>query len=452
MKPRVAGKTMIAGKATIPGKTIRTGLVLILACAGLISLVTCTSKKSVQKNKKPVSNNLAFLYNPSSSPLHPEFTVYHEGVDYSKLYLKVFPVELLFNQANKEGTYQANLQVRYELREIINKKESDMIDDSSTIVFNLKMEEIKNAFIASIDFKSEMPKKYLLKVYTTDLLRNKGTVNYIVIDRSSFNTAQNFKVISAGTGIPSFDRIFKSYEIFRTLYNAGNVEQLIIKYYKNDFPLPRPPVTNLLSPMPDYTPDSIYSYHVSDTTNYILPKEGMYHIQVNPNQPEGLSVYNFGENFPRVSTVEEMIAPLAYLTSAVEFNELASQTNKKLAVDNFWLKAAGNADRARELIRIYYNRVFFANYYFSSYKEGWKTDRGMMFIIYGPPNNMRKDALSETWTYYRKRSREPLIFTFNKVDNPYTDNDYLLQRNFVNSLWTQAVREWRSGKVFYADN
>jgi len=439
-------------KLRVSGKTIRRGLVLILAVAGLTFLVTCTSQKSVQKST--VSSNVAFLYNPSSSPLHPEFTVYHEGNDYSKLYLKIFPVELLFNQANKEGTYQSRLQVRYESREIIDKTESDIIDDSATIVFNLKMNEIKNAFVTSIDFKSDLQKKYLLKIYTTDLLRNKGTVNYIVIDRSTANTAQNYRVTSAGTGVPSFDRIFKSSEIFRTQYNTGNVDQVIVKYFENDFPLPRPPVTNLLSPRPDFIAiaDSIYSYNVSDTTNYILPMEGMYHIQVDPAQPEGMSVYNFGENFPRVNTVEEMIAPLAYLMSAIEFNELASQTNKKLAIDNFWLESAGNADRARELIRIYYNRVFFANYYFSSYKEGWKTDRGMMFIIYGPPNNLRKSALSENWTYYRKRSREPLRFTFNKVDNPYTDNDYLLQRNFVNSLWVQAVRDWRSGKVFYADN
>ena len=437
-------------KSRVSGEAIRRWLVVILACAGLITLVTCSTKKSVQKS--PVSNNMAFLYNPSSSPLHPEFTIYHEGVDYSKLYLKVFPVELLFNQANTEGTYQAKLQVRYESREIIDKTESEMIDDSATIVFNLKMEEIRNAFIASIDFKSEQQKTYLLKVYTTDLLRNKGTVNYIVIDRSSSNTAQNFKVISAGTGIPSFDRIFKSSEIFRTQYNSGNADQLIIKYFENDFPLPRPPITNLLSPRPDFIPDSIYAYQVSDTTNYILPREGLYHIQVDPGQPGGLSVYNFGDNFPRVNTVEEMIGPLAYLTSAIEFNELASQTNKKLAVDNFWLEAAGSTDRARELIKIYYNRVFFANYYFTSYKEGWKTDRGMMFIIYGPPNNLKKNALSETWTYYRKRSREPLRFTFNRVDNPYSDNDYLLQRNFVNSLWVPAVHDWRSGKVYYTDN
>ena len=418
-------------------------------CSLLPVLVSCT-RKAVQP--APADRNMAFLYNPSSSPLHPEFSVYHEGRDYSRIYLKVYPAELLFNQANKEGTFQSHLRIRYESRELIEGRESDLIADSATIVYTLRMDEIKNAFITSFKVRSEINKKYLLQIFTNDLLRNKGTVNYIIADRSTLNTAQNFKVINGTTGSPSFNRIFHPDEIFRVQYSGEKTDRLVVKYFSNRFPLPRPPVTNLQSPRPDFIPDSIFSYPYTDTTLFILPGEGMYHLQVDPGQPGGLSLFNFGKNFPRISSVDDMIGPLAYITSATEFNELVSQTNRKLAVDNFWLQSAGNAEKARELIRIFYNRVYFANYYFSSYKEGWKTDRGMMFIIYGPPNNMKKNAQSETWTYFRKRSREPLRFTFTRADSPYSDNDYLLQRNFVNSMWGQAVQDWRNGKVFYADN
>jgi GWxTD domain-containing protein len=178
----------------------------------------------------------------------------------------------------------------------------------------------------------------------------------------------------------------------------------------------------------------------------------MYHIQVDPYKPGGLSLFNFGDNYPRVATVADMIGPMAYLASSVEFNELANQTNKKLAVDNFWLESAGNVQTARELIRVYYNRVFFANYFFTSYKEGWKTDRGMMFIVYGPPNILTKKGDTEIWVYYRKKSREPLQFTFTRHTSPYTQNDFLLERNFVTSMWVQAVRDWRSGKIFYTES
>ena len=396
----------------------------------VVMLVGCVSKPQQETARK----NLAFLYNPSSTPIHPEFIVYHEAQNRSRLYIKVYPVELLFNQANREGIYQAQLKIHYELRELVDGKESEMVEDSATAVFTLRMEEVKSVFIANLPIRTQESRQYLLKITTTDQLRNKGTVNYIHVDRSTINTAQNYMVTHALIGTPSFDRVFNDNEIFYVKYNRKGVDTMYIRYYENDFPLPRPPVTNLSSPKPEYIADSVFAYPYSDTIKYNLSNPGMYHIQVDPMQPGGLTLFNFGANFPRVTTVDEMIGPLAYLASSMEFNELSVQTNKKLAVDNFWLQAAGNAQTAREMIRVYYNRVFFANYFFSSYKEGWKTDRGMMFIVYGPPNILSKRGDTEIWVYYRKKSSEPLQFTFSRHDNFYTQNDFLLERNFVNSL------------------
>lgn len=404
------------------------------------------------QQKQAARNNLAFLYNPSSTPLHPEFNVYHETATRSRLYVKLFPVELVFNQANPQGISQARLRIHYELKELIDGRESEFVDDSTTTDFTLRMEESKNVFVANLPIRTREGRQYMLKVNTTDLLRRKGTTNFIHVDRSSVNTAQNYQVISVSTGYPSFDKVFHSGEIFYVKYNRKGVDTLYVKYYQNKFPLPRPPVTNLSSPRPNYIPDSIFAYPYNDTVKYILPREGMYHIQVDPGQQGGLTLFNFGENYPRVASVEDMVGPLAYLASSQEFNDLVNQINLKLAVDNFWLQAGGNVHTARELIRVYYNRVFFANYFFTSYKEGWKTDRGMMFIVYGPPNILTKRGDTEIWVYYRKKSREPLQFTFSRHENSYTQNDYHLERNFVNSLWTVAVRDWRSGKIFYTES
>jgi len=404
------------------------------------------------QQKEAVRKNLAFLYNPSSTPLHPEFIVYHETSTRSRLYIKLFPVELIFNQANPEGTYQGRLRINYELRELIDGKESEFVNDSTTAVFTLKMEEVKNIFIANLPLRTKEGSQYTLKVNTTDLLRNKGTTNFVHVDRTTVNTAQNYQVITASTGYPSFDRVFHPNEIFYVKYNRRGPDSVYVKYYENDFPMPRPPITNLSSPRPDFIADSIFAYPYSDTINYNLSREGMFHIQVDPKQSGGLSLFNFGENYPRVASTRDMVGPLVYLTNSREFNELVNQTNLKLAIDNFWLQAGGNAQTARELIRVFYNRVFFANYFFTSYKEGWKTDRGMMFIVYGPPNILTKKGNTEIWVYYRKKSREPLQFTFSRHDNPYTQNDFHLERNFVNSLWSVAVSEWRSGKIFYTES
>ena len=425
----------------IPGYFL-TGLLLIL-----LAVTACVSKPQ----QETARSNLAFLYNPSSSPLHPEFIVFHEARTQSRLYIKVYPVELLFNQANIEETYQARLEINYVLTEIIDGKESELVADSTTTEFTLKMDEAKKIFVANLPIRTMEGKKYMLKVTTTDMLRKKGTSNFIHVDRSTVNTGQNYMVTGAN-GYPSFDRVFQSGEYFHVQYNRKGVDTVYVKYYQNMTPLPRPPVTNLSSTRPDFIPDSIFAYPYSDTARVLLPDKGMYHIQVDPYKPGGLTLFNFGDNYPRVASVADMIGPMAYLASSVEFNELANQTNMKLAVDNFWLESAGNVQTARELIRVYYNRVFFANYFFTSYKEGWKTDRGMMFIVYGPPNILTKKGDTEIWVYYRKKSREPLQFTFSRHASPYTQNDFMMVRNFVTSMWVQAVRDWRSGKIFYAES
>jgi GWxTD domain-containing protein len=407
---------------------------------------------AVIKNTTPsVTKNVASIYNPSSSPLHPEFIVYHERPDLSRLYLRIFTQELLFNQANREGKYMGRLEVLYELREVINGNESQFIADSATIVYNLNRDEIKDVFFSSIPVRAFQDKIYSLKVTATDQLRNKNSISFLEVDKSSVNTAQNYKVISFRSGYPSFNKVFSATDVFKITYARSEIDTIYVKYYRNTFPLPRPPVTNLPSPRPEFIPDSVFAYPYSDTMLYRLPFEGMYHIQADPNQMGGLTLFNFGNSFPRVTTIDEMIGPLVYLCSTVEYEDLMTQTNKKLTLDNFWLQAAGNVETSRELIRIYYNRVFYANYFFTSYKEGWKTDRGMMFIIYGAPNTLTKSAETEVWTYYRKKGKEPLRFTFSKVSNPYSDNDYQMERDFVNSMWLQAVQDWRKGKVFYTD-
>ena len=64
----------------------------------------------------------------------------------------------------------------------------------------------------------------------------------------------------------------------------------------------------------------------------------------------------------------------------------------------------GNIDKARELIRIYYTRILYSNYYFTSYKEGWRTERGMIYTIYGPPDKVYKTSDGESWGY-----RKPVL-------------------------------------------
>ena len=173
---------------------------------------------------------------------------------------------------------------------------------------------------------------------------------------------------------------------------------------------------------------------------------------------------NFGPSFPTMTTPEAMIAPLAYLATQDELDAMVSSLKPKAALDDFWIKCGGNIEKARELIRIYYTRVLYSNNYFTSYKEGWRSDRGMIYIIYGPPDKVYKTSDGESWGYRKQiiktswggrvhLNEEYLFFNFKKKDNIFSENDYFLSRSETPvTYWDQAVLSWRKGIVYRLDN
>ena len=61
-----------------------------------------------------------------------------------------------------------------------------------------------------------------------------------------------------------------------------------------------------------------------------------------------------------------------------------------------------------ELMEEYYRRVSYSNENFDGWKDGWETDRGMIYILFGPPDqvertnpSMANSTLYQVWSYYK---------------------------------------------------
>lgn len=414
----------------------------------LMMIISCASTK--KRGAKKDNFNLTNIYNPGSTPLHPEFMVYHSFDSTSLLLSKIFPTELLFNQANPQHKTQASLQISYQMIDISTNLNNKQICDSASHNFYIDISKLQKRFFAFIPIKAKDGKKYLLTVTTNDLLRKTMQRTFLIVDKTNELNSQNFEVISRYDNFPIFSSYTDSNEVFSIHYRQGNSKNAIfIKYYKSEQPVPPP----AFFPTPVGTrfdkPDSIWKYPFSDSIAFKLPYKGMYFFQMDTSQNKGLTLFNFGTAYPRVLRANQMIGPLQYLTNSSEFEALKSISNSKTAVDNFWLKTSKNIDVSRELIRVFYNRVFFSNYYFTADREGWKTDRGMIYIIYGLPNNLVKKPDEEIWSYYDKSNPQVITFSFKKMDNPFSNNFYVLQRGEnLTTHWRQAVDAWRHGKVY----
>lgn len=159
-------------------------------------------------------------------------------------------------------------------------------------------------------------------------------------------------------------------------------------------------------------------------------------------------------NYPSLKTPRELAEPLAYLMDEKEHKRLLkiqSPDSLKKAIDKFWLSNIKNSKTATDVIALYYERVEEANKQFSNFKEGWKTDLGMIYILFGPPWYVDTSLDEMRWSYSYNLSDPERNFYFKtpKIRNKYFPFDnYLLRRNnaYYNVQY-QQIQLWLSGLI-----
>jgi len=416
----------------------------IIAVIMLGTLTWCTVE-----NRLPVkvSRNLSYLYIPGRTPLRPEFLVYHSTDTLSLLRVRIIPTQLLFNQANSQGNYISLLDIRYRLYNI--RRRNTHLTDSGLVHYTINLKQISGNFEGNIMLHCRKGQKYILEVVSIDQIRKTAVQNFIFIDKATPFSIQNYMLTDAETNRLIFTYVLDSTRLVNLRYRDGYPHDLFVRYFRPDTSVPPPP--DLMVPPGGLgtIPDSIWKISRYDSSAISLPVRGVYQFSIDSSVSKGISLLNFGPYFPKIMTPDQLAEPLTYLLNDNEMHDLMYQPNRKLAVDDFWLKATDNVEKSRELIRIYYNRVYYANIFFTSYKEGWRTDRGMIYIIYGPPDNLIKTASKEIWTYGEDKNPNKISFVFRHIDTSFSLNVYRLGRGeTAYTRWVEAIRTWRQGNVF----
>ena len=153
-------------------------------------------------------------------------------------------------------------------------------------------------------------------------------------------------------------------------------------------------------------------------------------------------------SFPIMRDLDNMIRATRFIASRQEYKMMRNARDPKKALDDFWLGFAPSAESARSLIATYYGRVREANVHFSGLKEGWCTDRGMVHIIFGHSDRVRRDNQGETWIYGEEGDVNALIFRFSRKNRGDDFNQFELERYpGFRSPWEAMVSSWRRGKV-----
>jgi len=419
----------------------------IFYCALFLPVIMlgCRAPRTVVK---PSVVNLSNMYNPSNTRLHPAYAVFHDSPISSLLLIKIFPSELLYSGTIEPSKLLGQVNIQYTLTDIT-EIEKPVLADSGKTTYNFERENADKRFQTQLPLKTQMGKKYQLAVTARDLVRRSENLTYLFIDKSQELSEQNYLITTSEDRAPFYKPYVVGNKVVRLDHSIQGYDSVYVKYFGHELPLPRPSFSMGREQEYFEKHDSLWKLPFNRSVQYQLNYEGVYFFQPDTLVQAGLTLMNFGERFPRVQEVDELIEPLAYLATSPEYDQLKSAVNHKLAVDNFWLDKAGNIEKARELIRVYYNRVYFANYYFTTFKPGWMTDRGMIFIIYGPPQSVRVIPGQEKWLYYKNNYTTTVTFTFDHTPTPFAPENYTLQRSdSYDTYWRSAVDTWRRGNIF----
>ena len=419
---------------------VKFGLIGFLGLALLFLFSSCTTPAVVS------NQNLSYIYNKEQSYLHPEYVVFNKSDSLSALYVKISSKELLFNHSNDSYLSTARFSISYKVQ---SDYENKVLLDSGSVSVVVSDSLRPEFYCAYLGIKAKKGQKVLLLVKFSDSNRNQSVQNFIPVDRTKRFNSNDIMLVKPGDTLPLFSLSPNKDQPIEIKCNYPEGQAFYVELYAKEFPLPAPPFALVEGNTFDLKPDSTFYLPFERAASFTLPSKGLYWIRRKPEDDGGYTIKRFYENYPSVKDPTVMMAPLRFLSSKQEFKDISESPTRRAAVENFWIECSGSQDRARELIKVFYNRVKDANLYFTSYLEGWKSDRGLVYLIFGPPSVVYRNSQNEQWIYGAENSLLSLSFTFLKMDNPFSENDYSLSRNATyKNQWYQAVDSWRQGRVW----
>jgi GWxTD domain-containing protein len=298
--------------------------------------------------------------------------------------------------------------------------------------------------------KSESKRMYAFEPTTNNfnflilrILNNISESNYTYI--INLDKYSNFFVSKTDLTIPFVQAYSNTGSSIKIANLEGVKSNFGLKFYTTNFSAALPPMANLKSKNNFEKADTSYSISSNDTL--LTMEEGVYSI-FEENNEKTISFFKItNSTYPQLSNISEIIDASVYLFTKKEKDKLDQSSNPKKDYDSFWLENTNSSERAGKMISTYFSRVKISNSIFSTYKEGWKTDMGMIYIIFGAPNKIFRSDGSIKWVYKKTYEMPNLVFDF-YLKNENLDTEYFeLERNIrYQNTWFRAIDLWRKGR------
>ncbi len=382
-----------------------------------------------------LNNLLLSQYNDSQSGLYQEQSYFIDPlVFYAKdsakaridIYVEIPLTTLQFKKNQNTQKFDANFEF---LVSIINSENELVINNIVPETISRTPEEqksiedeseyrIKTFYLIPGNYKlsTTLKDKNNYKEYKIEKDINVPDFNATELSISSIMLLSDFVTDSMGrkiiyplvtNNVGDLKDIYIFFEIYN---NSNNTFPISINYKivnEKDFSVKTGSFSYIITPGINQKIDKLNPY------DYTI---GNYKLQLFSNVYSNLSSekdfsYRWTELPMTIENLDKAISEMIYIATNDELSYIKnapSQAEKERRFLEFWkskdptLKTAKN-----EVMNEYYNRVKIANEKFSNYSvEGYRTDMGMVYIIYGNPSNIERHPFDdysrpyEIWEYY----------------------------------------------------
>jgi GWxTD domain-containing protein len=411
-----------------------------LVFVSLLVLVGC----KVSSNS--YDNDYTYLYDRSIKAIKPSFKIFHHQTDSSKLFIQINSKDLLYTINNNDSATLAKVWVKYKLTST---NDISTILDSTIIPLIDRGKLYSNdLLLTTIVIPVKLGQQYNIEVRLRDENKDLNVVHQLSIDKRDNRNNQFYLVKSDNRILPNqFIQNSTLVQIEKSPIIKEN--SFLIEMDDKESSKATPPF--VLTKFNDKRFNSESTDTVLFSNNkleLIIDAKKTRLTPINNLEMQSLFIYNHYLGYPEITMIKQMLDPLRYISTTNEYNLLINSENQQKSFESFWLQIARDDKAAKALIKEYYNRVEISNINFSSFKEGWKTDRGIIYIVYGQPYEVFRYNDKEVWLYGEEDNLLSIKFQFHLIKTDWSNNDFEIEKdeNYKNN-WYRAVDAWRQGRV-----
>ncbi|MFK7953161.1 MAG: GWxTD domain-containing protein [Ekhidna sp.] len=233
-------------------------------------------------------------------------------------------------------------------------------------------------------------------------------------------------------GLPILENFINS-----SYYSWSGSDSFYALQYQEAFSMADLPMADMKPLAPSIDIDSSFVFY--DSAGF--KENHIYIVRPDSNATSSVTILRDAIYFPEFRKLSELIESMFYITNEAEKKALIGSNNLKQSFDAFWVNTYKSKFRARNAIRNYYGLVTQSNYLFTDFKQGWKTDRGMLFIVFGVPDEVYRSGNKEEWYYDNGPS-----FEFTIISTFFAPRTYALRRNLnLEEAWYENISALRRG-------